>query len=201
MTLEVLSADVPRAGEITALLGDWRQGDRWALGRLMPLVYGELKRLAGGHLRGERTDHTLEPTALVHETYLRMVDKDRPRWRDRRHFYAVASKLMRRILVDHARARAAAKRGGGVQNLPLDEAAVPAPEPAADLLALDEALSALARFDRRKSAIVELRYFGGLSVRETAELLGLSAPTIILETRTARAWLLREIRRERPSAP
>lgn len=187
--------------DVTSLLLAWREGDPDALPRLMPLVYGELRRLAARSLAGERRDHTLEPTALVHEAYLRLAGGGAPRWQDRIHFFAVASQLMRRLLVDHARARRRAKRGKGVRGVPL-EAALHVAEPdeghPADLLALDQALTDLAAFDSRKARVIELRFFGGLTIGETAEVLGLSTATVILEARLARAWLFRRIGPEAP---
>ncbi len=155
----------------------------------MPRVYDELRRVAGRYLRHERPDHTLQPTALVHEAYLRLIGAERPQWRDRIHFYAVAAQVMRRILVDHARAHQADKRGGGARRVPLDEGIDAGVERAADLVALDDALAALAAIDARKARIVELHHFAGLTVAETAEVLDLSVSTIVLEARLARAWL------------
>lgn len=192
---------------MTRLLGAWREGDRRAGDRLIPLVYRELRRLAARCMAAERADHTLEPTALVHEAYLRLAGGSRPPpWRDRRHFFAVSSRVMRRVLVDHARARRTAKRGGEAVRVPLADARLPAGgdgyrERLADLLALDQALTRLAAIDPRKSRIVELRYFGGLTVEETAEVLSLSAPTVALESRMARAWLLARVREEGPGDP
>ncbi len=174
---------------VSRLLVEWRAGDADALDELMPLVHAELRRLAGGYLRRERPDHTFDPTDLVHEVYLRLVGKDHPGWRDRSHFYAVAAQLMRRILVDHARSLRSDKRGRGMPKIPLDESLDAAVERAADLIALDDALEALARIDERKSKIIELRYFGGLSIEETAEVLGVSVATINKNARVARAWL------------
>lgn len=185
--------------EVTLLLTAWRDGDREALDRLMPLVYGELRRLAARFLEGERKDHTLQPTALVHEAYLRLAGGAVPRWQDRVHFFAVAAQVMRRLLVDHARARRAEKRGGGVRPLPL-EAALDIGSPEAGdpelLLALDEALVELAVHDARKARIVELRFFGGLTIEEAAEVLDVATSTVILEARLARAWLFRRMARE-----
>jgi RNA polymerase sigma factor (TIGR02999 family) len=175
--------------EVTALLRRWREGDSQALDRLVPLVYPELRRLARRFLQRERPNHTLAPTALVHEAYLRLADKDHPKWQDRIHFYAVAAQLMRRILVDHARSRATAKRGGDVLQVPLDEARDQAAERTTDLLALDDALNRLEGQDPRKSRIIELRYFGGLTLEETAQFLEISVPTVVKEARMARAWL------------
>ncbi len=185
---------VPSPEEITQLLHAWRGGDRGALDRLVPQVYGELRRVADRYLRSERSDHTLQPTALVHEAYLRLTGKERPQWRDRAHFYAVAAQVMRRILVDHARAHRADKRGGGALLVPLDEGNAAASERSADLIALDDAIDALAKVDPRKARIIELHYFGGLSVAETAKVLDLSISTIVLDSRLARAWLVVALR-------
>ena len=179
--------------EVTRLLLDWRNGDREALERLMPLVYGELRRLARHYLRGERKDHTLQGTALVHEAYVRLVGQPGPEWQSRAHFFGVAARLMRQILVDHARRHRAAKRGGGERPASLAESAVFTPERAADLVALDEALCALARLDPRKSRIIELRYFAGLRVEEIAEVEGVALATVRRQMRTAEAWLHREM--------
>jgi len=160
---------------------------------LMPVVYRELRKLAGSYLRGERPDHTLQPTALIHEAYLRLVDQSFPQWRNRTHFYGVAAQLMRQILVEHARGQAAAKRGGGAQKLSLEDATIFSRERAADLVALDDALTALAAFDARKCRVIELRFFGGLSVEETAEALGISVATVGRELRLAQAWLHRQM--------
>jgi RNA polymerase sigma factor (TIGR02999 family) len=179
--------------DVTQLLVDWRNGDQAALGKLMPLVYDELRRLAEHYLRRERPDHTLQATALVHEAYLRLVDKDHPNWQNRAHFFAVAAQLMRRILVDHARRHHYVKRGGGAPNVSLDEAIMVSNERGAELIALDEALTGLAAMDERKSRVIELRFFGGLTVEDTAEVMDLSTATVINETRLARAWLYRQI--------
>ncbi len=175
--------------QVSLLLTEWRGGKAAALEELMPLVHAELRRLAGGYLHRERADHTFDPTDLVHEVYLKLVGMDHPAWRDRAHFYAVAARQMRRILVDHARAVGSQKRGRGVVKIPLDESLDAADERAADLVALDDALEALGRLDERKSRIIELRYFGGLSVEETAEVLAVSTATINKDARLARAWL------------
>ena len=177
--------------EITPLLLRWSQGDQVALSLLVPIVYQELHRLAQGYLRRERSDHTLQPTALINEAYLRLVKHDFPEWQSRRHFYGVAAQVMRQVLVEHARAHAADKRGGGEQKCSLDDALTFSEEKAAGLVALDDALGALAQLDERKVRIIELRYFGGLSLEEMAETLGLSITTIGLEMRLARAWLRR----------
>ena len=179
--------------EITLLLLRWSQGDQAALNQLMPIVYDELYKLAHGYLRRERPDHTLQPTALINEAYLRLVKQDFPEWQSRRHFYGVAAQLMRQILVDYARTRAADKRGGGAQILSLDEALTFSDEKAAEFVAFDDALLALAKFDWRKVRIIELRYFGGLSLEETAAELVISITTIGDEMRLARAWLRREL--------
>jgi RNA polymerase sigma-70 factor, ECF subfamily len=192
-----------QTGEVTALLAAWRDGDPQAPGRLMPLVYDELRRLASRSMKRERPDHTLQPTALVHEAYLRLTGTSAPCWQDRIHFFAVASQVMRRLLVDHARARRTGKRGKGARALPL-EAALEVGGPYSGpegLLALDEALRELAGYDPRKARIVELRFFGGLTLEETAEALGLSTSTVTLEARLARAWLYRRMREETPREP
>lgn len=182
------------ATDVTLLLASWRDGDAAAAGRLMPLVYDELRRLSRRYLRRERPDHTLEPTALVHEAFLRMVDASHPQWQDRAHFFAVAAQQMRRILVDHARAHGADKRGGDAVRVPLDEDMAFQQRPAADLLALDAGLDALAALDERKAKIVELRYFAGMTLAEVARLLDLSVATINNESRLARAWLHRYLK-------
>jgi RNA polymerase sigma factor (TIGR02999 family) len=181
----------PSPKPITELLIEWRDGDETALNRLMPLVYDELRRMASHYLRRERPEHTLQTAALVNEAYLKLVDHKGMRWQNRAHFYAVAAQAMRRILVDYARSRRYAKRGGGNKMVELDEAATVAQKTAAELVALDEALKDLSNFDPRKSQIVEMRYFGGMSVEETAEVLGVSAVTVMREWRAAKAWLLR----------
>lgn len=179
--------------EVTRLLLAWGEGRESALQQLIPLVYSELRLLAHRQMRAERPDHTLQTTALLNEAYIRMVDCRQVKWQNRAHFLAVSSQLMRRILVDFARARSYQKRGGGAQRITLDEGLVPTGETGGDLLALDDALEALAAFDRRKSRVVELRYFGGLSVRETAEVLKVSEDTVLRDWRLAKAWLLREL--------
>lgn len=178
--------------DVTEILQDWN-GNGDAPARLMPLVYDELRRLAAGYLRRERFDHTLQPTALVHEAYLRLVDQSRVEWQNRAHFYSIAAQMMRRILIDHARAHASEKRGGHERRLSLDEAAILPQERAADLIALDDALKQLAAMDERKSRVVELRFFGGLSVKETAEVLGVHTATVEREWTIAKAWLYREL--------
>jgi RNA polymerase sigma factor (TIGR02999 family) len=188
------SVPPPAQGEVTRLLLAWNQGDQSAIERLMPLVYDELRRLAERHFRRERVGHTLQPTAVVHEAYFRLVDQTRVTWKNRGHFFAVASQAMRRILVDYARARAADKRGGGEKRVTL--AAVEAalePSGELDLLALDEALTRLKGLDGAQAQIVELRFFGGLSIEETAEALETSPSSIKREFRSAKAWLYREL--------
>jgi RNA polymerase sigma factor (TIGR02999 family) len=183
----------PSGEEVTALLREWSSGDRGALERLMPLVYGELHKLAAFHLRSERGDHTLQPTALVHEAYLRLVGQRSVSWANRAHFYGIAAQMMRRVLVDHARRRLAAKRSPGTLYVDLGEEAVAAPDRVPELLALDRALTELERLDPRQARVVELRFFAGLSVEETAEVAGVSTATVKREWRTARAFLRHEI--------
>ena len=182
--------------EITQLLLAWNQGDEQALNRLMPLVHGELHRLAHRYMAGERPGHPLQTTALVHEAYLRLIDSSRVRWQNRAHFFAVSAQMMRRILVDVARARAQLKRGGDAIQVSLDEAMDISREPGADLIALDDALTMLAAFDERKSKVVELRFFGGMSVEETAEVLRVSPMTVMRDWGLAKVWLLRELEKK-----
>jgi RNA polymerase sigma factor (TIGR02999 family) len=177
--------------QITQLLVDWSSGDKAALDKLMPLVYDELRRLARFHMRRERAGHTLQTTALVNEAYMRLVDQRNVHWKCRGHFFAVAAQLMRRILIDHARGRRVAKRGGQAPRVSLDEAATVAGDRGAELIALDEALKGLESLDERKGKIVELRFFGGLNVEETAEALGISTATVVREWSLAKAWLYR----------
>lgn len=177
---------------MSTLLRAWSDGDQSALDKLAPIVYDELRRLAGHYLRRERTGHSLQATALVNEAYLRLVDYKRMRWENRAHFFAVSAQLMRRILVDHAR-RHNLKRGGGVQHIALEDTAVVGSGRAENLVVLDDAMQALARIDPRKAHVVELRFFGGLSVEETAEVLKVSPITVMRDWNTARAWLLREM--------
>jgi RNA polymerase sigma factor (TIGR02999 family) len=179
-------------GEVTSLLKHWSGGDREALERLMPLVYDELRKLARAYLRSERPDHTLQPTALVHEAYIRLIDQKNVVWQNRAHFFGIASQMMRRILVDHARRRQAAKRGAPTFHLS-DPAGEPVRERDPELLALDRALTDLERLDPRQARVVEMRFFGGLTVEEIAEVAGLSSTTVKREWRTARAWLRREV--------
>jgi len=180
---------------ITTLLLAWNGGDQAALHRLIPLVHDELRRLAHRYMRGERCGHPLQTTALVNEAYVRLVDSSRVRWQSRAHFFAVSAQLMRRILVDVARTRRKHKRGGGGVHVSFDEALAVAGGPGLDVIALDDALRSLAAFDERKSKVVELRYFGGLSVDETAEALGVSSVTVMRDWSVAKVWLLRELER------
>lgn len=190
-----MTADVPPDTDITGLLIRWSEGDAHALDRLLPVVYDECRRIASRELRRERADHTLAPTALVHELYLRLVDQRRASWESRSHFFGVAAQLMRRVLVDHARARHAAKRGGSVMFVPLDDADHEAEAAdVADILAIDQALVRLAACDPDQVRIVELRFFAGLTVEETAQVLGRSARTVKREWQLARAWLHRELK-------
>jgi RNA polymerase sigma factor (TIGR02999 family) len=182
--------------EVTQLLRVWRDGDQTALDRLLPLVYDELRRLAGHYLRGEREGHTLQSSALVNEAYLLLVEQDQIDWQSRAHFFGVAAQVMRRVLVDYARARNRDKRGGKIAHIALDNVATLAEEQAAEMVALDEALERLAQFDPRKSRVVELRFFGGLSEEETAEALGVSVPTVVRDWRKAKAWLRRELSKQ-----
>jgi RNA polymerase sigma-70 factor (ECF subfamily) len=180
----------PSPQEVTKLLVQLTDGDRRAMDELLPLIYDELRRLASSYLRRERQGHTLQPTALVHEAYMRMVDQTQVRWQNRAHFFGVAAQMMRRILVDHARGHAAEKRGGEFQKLSLDEQVeVASMDRELNLVALDDALNRLSEVDPQKSKIVELRFFGGLSVDETAEVMGVSAPTVKRQWRMAKAWL------------
>ena len=183
------------AADATTLLLAWRQGDQAALNELTSQVYQELRRLAHRYMAGQRAGHTLQTTALVHETYLRLVDCRRVRWHDRTHFLAVAATLMRRILVDYARSRNANKRGGAAQSVSLDENLEFAPAKDAHLIALDECLEQLAAIDHRKSKVVELKFFGGLETAEVAEVLGVSEPTVLRDWKLAKVWLLRELSR------
>ena len=188
-------------GEVTALLASWRGGDDQAFEKLVPLVYEELHRLARRYMRGERPGHTLQASALVNEAYLKLIDSRRVHWQDRAHFLAVAAQLMRRILVDLARSRGAAKRGSAGMRVTLDDKLELCAGRSPDLLALDDALDALAAVDARKVQVIELRYFGGLSVEETAGVLGVSGDTVLRDFRLARAWLLRELSKETRHAP
>jgi RNA polymerase sigma factor (TIGR02999 family) len=178
---------------VTQLLIRWSSGDKAALEELTPLVYGELRRLAKRYMGRERQDHTLQTSALINEAYLRLIDQQSVEWKDRAHFFAVSAQIMRHILVDHARKYQSDKRGAGIQKLPLNDVAVANQQRAAELVALDEALEDLAAFDSRQAQIVELRFFGGLTVEETAEVLQISPITVIREWRTAKAWLYRAL--------
>lgn len=178
--------------DVAVLLRAWSGGDAKALDQLTPIVYDELRRLARYYLRGERRDHSLQTTALVHEAYLRLVDHTRMEWQDRAHFFAVSAQVMRRILVDHARRRNL-KRGHGLRRVSLEEATLVGGDRPTDLAALDDALTSLGERDPRKAQVVEMRFFGGLSVEESAEVLGVSAVTVMREWRTAKAWLYREL--------
>jgi RNA polymerase sigma factor (TIGR02999 family) len=181
-------------GEVTRLLLAWNAGDQAALEKLMPLVYGELRQLAERHFRKERRGHTLQPTAVVHEAYFRLIDQTRVTWKNRGHFLAIASQAMRRILIDHARGRGAEKRGGEVEKVTLD-VAIASPEPSreVDILALDEALDRLKALDGTQAQIVELRFFGGLTIEETADVMETSPSSIKRDFRSAKAWLFREL--------
>jgi RNA polymerase sigma factor (TIGR02999 family) len=189
--------------DITGLLKAWRQGDEGALEQLMPLVYAQLRTQARRHMRNERTGQTMQSTALVHEVYLRLVNAGDRDWHNRVHFFALSAQIMRRILIDAARARAAAKRGGGVAHVAhssavdLDQIPTLHSDGAASLCALDDALESLARIDPRRAKVIELRFFGGLSVEETGEVLQVSPQTVMRDWRLARAWLARELRGER----
>src|ERR1700678_2085987 len=184
--------DQAAVNQVSSLLRAWGDGDQGALEKLTPIVYDELRRLARRHMKGERPGHSLQTTALVNEAYTRLVDYKRMQWQDRAHFFAVSAQLMRRILVEHAR-RHNLKRGGGVQHVPLDEAAMVGDGGDTDFVALDEAMNALARLDPRKVQVVEMRFFGGLSVEETAEVLKVSTVTVKRDWRAARTWLYREL--------
>ena len=181
--------------EVTCLLKAWGQGDQGALDRLIPLVHQELRRLAHRYMAGERSGHTLQTTALVNEAYLRLVDCARVRWQDRAHFFAVSASLMRRVLVDFARSRGYRKRGAGARPVTLDENLALGPPQSPDLVALDDAMEALAAVDPRKSKVVELKFFGGLTVEEIAEVLRVSPQTVLRDWKLAKSWLLREMKR------
>jgi RNA polymerase sigma factor (TIGR02999 family) len=185
-----------RAQQLAQLLQSWSQGDQGALDKLVPLVHDDLRRLAHRYMAGERPGHTLQTTALVNEAYLRLAGATQANREDRIHFFAACSRAMRQILVDWARARRSAKRGGGLPSLELQEALAASGQPTADLVAIDDALTALAAVDARKSRIVELRFFGGLSVQETAELLKISEETVTRDWKLAKSWLRRELRKE-----
>lgn len=187
-----MSAENTGGTSVTALLTRWRGGDEAALAELLPLVYDELRRIAGAFMRSERPDHTIQATALVHEAFSRLVEMD-VAWQDRAHFMSIAARAMRRILVDYARSRASAKRGGKERKVPLDEALQVSAGSEEVFVDLDAALSRLAEIDERKSRVVELRYFGGLTDAEIAEVIGVSVPTVERDLRQAKAWLYREL--------
>ncbi|MCP4660100.1 MAG: sigma-70 family RNA polymerase sigma factor [bacterium] len=182
--------------QITSILHDWSHGDPEALGKLMPIVFDELRRIAAGYFEQEAKDHTLQPTALVNEVYLKLVGRRTVQWKNRAHFFGSAAELMRRVLVDHARGRKTAKRGSGAPKISLDESIALPEERDLDLIALDDALKGLAEIDPRQSRIVELRFFAGLTVDEIAEVLGISPTTVKREWKTARVWLFRQIKRQ-----
>jgi RNA polymerase sigma factor (TIGR02999 family) len=186
----------PSSADVTQWLMAWSNGDESALERLIPLVHAELRRLAKRYMGRERPGHTLQTTALVNEAYLRLIDAKQVKWQDRAHFLAISARLMRRVLVDYARSRSYVKRGGEIQQVPLEEAAVFSIDRAPHLAAIDEALTALAEIDPRKSQVVELRFFGGMSLEETAEVLKISPDTVSRDWRLAKAWLLRELSEE-----
>ncbi|MFN0166470.1 MAG: sigma-70 family RNA polymerase sigma factor [Bryobacteraceae bacterium] len=187
--------------DVTVLLQEWSNGNREALDRLMPAVYRELRSLAAAYMRRERVNHTLQSTAVVHEAFLKLVDQREVRWQNRAHFFGIAAQMIRRILVDHARAQRAAKRGGDACTLALDEVLAVAEKRDIDILALDDALSALARMDERQARVVEMRFFCGLSVEESAEALNTSPATVKRDWVAAKAWLFRELDRTGAAAP
>ena len=189
--------EAPRA-EVTQLLQQWSLGRQDALDQLLPTIYAELRRLAAAYLRRERRDHTLQATALVHEAFLKLVDQREVHWQNRAHFFGIAAQMMRRILIDHARAHGTSKRGSGVPPLSLEEALVVVPTTTVDLLALDEALTRLARVDPQQGRVVELRFFGGLTIKETAEVIGISTATVDRDWILAKAWLYAELGRATP---
>jgi len=184
----------PAPQEVTGLLLAWSEGDEAAFENLVPVVYQELRRLAHSYLRRERAGHTLQATALVHEAFQRLIDTPRVQCRDRAHFFAICARLMRRVLVDYARSRRYLKRGGDICLVPLEEARAASSNRGKDLLAIDDALSALSAIDPRKGRVVELRFFGGLTAEETAEVLGISPDAVLREWKLAKAWLLRELK-------
>ena len=186
--------------EVTLILHDWSDGDNDAPERLMPLVYNELRRQARSYLAKERGSHTLQPTALVHEAYLRLIDQTRVSWQNRAHFFGIAANMMRRVLVDHARAHASEKRGGAAVRLSIEDVQIPLEQRASDLIALDEALEKLTAFDGRKAKIVEMRFFGGMTDEEIAEVLKVSTRTVLRDWKTARLWLYRELSAESAAA-
>jgi RNA polymerase sigma factor (TIGR02999 family) len=185
---------IPTSEDVTGLLAAWRGGDEAALAQLLPIVYAELHRLAEGYMRGEKRDATIQATALVHEAYMRLVDVRRMPWQNRAHFFAMAATLMRRVLVDAARTRLAKKRGDGAVQVALEETVAVEAAPALDVLAVDRALDQLSAFDARKARVVELRFFAGLTVEETAEALHISEDTVVRDWKMAKSWLARELR-------
>ena len=185
-----MASDSP---DITGLLHSWKEGDKSALDQLVPLIYPELRRLAGSHIRRERTGHTLQATDLVHEAFIRLAGGKNPSWENRLHFYSIAARLMRQVLVDHAREHAAQKRGGGVKAMPLDESLVFSEDNASDLLAIDLAIESLNKMDERKAQIFEMRFFSGLTAEEIATVMNLSAVSIRRELRLATAWVRRSL--------
>jgi RNA polymerase sigma factor (TIGR02999 family) len=191
-----MTRSTPTRLEVTQLLIDWSKGSQDAFKQLYPLVYEELRRLAHRYMAKERRGHTLQTTAVVHEAYLRLIDQKHVQWQNRVHFFAIASQMMRRILITHAQSHAYAKRGGGALKVSLDEAAVLSQERASDLIALDEALKGLTAIDPRRSQVVELRFFGGLSNEEIAEVLNISTNTVTRDWSVAKAWLHREVSKE-----
>lgn len=192
--------DLSASNQITEQLIAWNNGDQSALDQLIPVVYQELRQMADRFLRHEATGHTLQPTALVHEAWLRLADQTRVNWQNRTQFFGVAAQMMRRILVDHAKTKHREKRGGDAVKLSLDDVINLCQERASDLIALDEALDALNSFDRRKCSVVELRYFGGLSVEETAEVLDVSPDTVMRDWKLAKAWLYQQLKKESDDA-
>ena len=186
--------DQKAPSEITQMLIELTDGNQDVVNRILPHIYDELRRLAGSYLRRERSDHTLQPTALVHEAYMKLIDQKRVRWQNRAHFFGIAAQVMRRILLDHARKHQAEKRGGEIDKLPIEEEIlVVSHDKSAELIALDDALEELAKLDPQKARVVELRYFGGLSIEETAEVTGVSVPTVNRQWRMAKAWLYSQI--------
>jgi RNA polymerase sigma-70 factor, ECF subfamily len=186
--------DHPSGGDVTILLAELKKGDKEAASKLIPIVYDELRRLAGSYMRHERSDHTLQATALVHEAYLKLIEQRSVDWQSRAHFFGIAAQVMRRILLDHARGHLREKRGGGERTIPIEEGLVFAPEQSLDLVKLDQALEQLTELDPRQGKIVELRFFGGLTVEQTAELLGISPKTVKRDWSVAKAWLHGELR-------
>lgn len=184
------------SGQITELLTAWNEGDKEALDLLIPLVEAELRRIAGNFMRRENPHHSLQTTGLINETYLKLIDQREAKWQNRAHFFALAAQIMRRILINYARDRQAGKRGGGADHVNLEDTAILSPEKSEELLALNEALDKLSKIDPVKSRIVEMRYFGGMTIEETGQILGMAPTTVSLHWRLARAWLGREIRGE-----